>query len=707
MLYAASAQIHHVPQEYASIQTAIDIAQNGDTVLVQPGTYNEHLFLTNKNLTIASMFLLTNNDMYIDNTILDGGNILGSVIKIDNQPENDPSLICGFTIQHGKGIIVDGTLRGGGIFCSGHVKIRENIIRNNGNLELTIVTISAYGAGIYCSGGYSVEITDNKILNNGYNIMDSELQGGGIWVDNATISGNIIDCNELLGVNDSWGACNGAGGGIYCENGIGYLSDNTITNNTIKVHCNDNPYGATAKGGGFYGNFLAENNIVTNNEAFSYAFDDEYANAIAEGGGGYGEELNSINNLVALNRTNASAISWHGDIYSSSKYGGLFANSVRNSTITENICSGGQILDYGGVYANSGYNNIAFDNYPNNGGTNFKYSWYSDPYFVSGGRGDYYLSQINAGQSLQSPGVDAGNPLSPLILGITRNDELPDTGIVDLGFHYSMDYWKVSAGFSLDTNQLCINNSVCFTDNSNGIITSWLWSFPGGLPSSSILANPVITYPVTGDFNVELKVSNQFFADSIIIKNLISVNTVPLIAPPLPQGPAELCNNPTDTIYTTLGSSGIDDYLWELIPAEAGVIQSNGTIASVSWNEDYSGYANIRVAGQNMCGTGSWSEELVIEICLGTGELNAPPFFAIRPNPNVGKFDIKVNNALNQRIIIRFIDPLGNIVLKQERFINPDVHEIKFDFLDIKGGIYFIEISGDTFIFTDKIMISK
>lgn len=58
------------------------------------------------------------------------------------------------------------------------------------------------------------------------------------------------------------------------------------------------------------------------------------------------------------------------------------------------------------------------------------------PLFVPGPVGCYYLGQTAAGQPQQSPCVDAGDPGLPLIDGTTRSDEVPDSGIVDMGYHY-------------------------------------------------------------------------------------------------------------------------------------------------------------------------------------------------------------------------------------------------------------------------------
>jgi hypothetical protein len=63
----------------------------------------------------------------------------------------------------------------------------------------------------------------------------------------------------------------------------------------------------------------------------------------------------------------------------------------------------------------------------------------ADPCFVSGPDGDYYLSQVSAGQAVDSPCVDAGSDLAAN-LGmdtlITRADEVGDSGIVDMGYHH-------------------------------------------------------------------------------------------------------------------------------------------------------------------------------------------------------------------------------------------------------------------------------
>ncbi len=54
----------------------------------------------------------------------------------------------------------------------------------------------------------------------------------------------------------------------------------------------------------------------------------------------------------------------------------------------------------------------------------------------------------------------------------------------------------------------CSPMTVQFSDASGGDIDSWAWSFPGGTPSTSSMANPVVEYSTPGNYNVSLVVTN-------------------------------------------------------------------------------------------------------------------------------------------------------------------------------------------------------
>jgi len=105
------------------------------------------------------------------------------------------------------------------------------------------------------------------------------------------------------------------------------------------------------------------------------------------------------------------------------------------------------------------------------------------------------------------------------------------------------DYWIVryydSTGIgmvpfvnlSVSDTVFCDKKCVDFTDLSTNSPTSWQWSFPGAVPSSSTDQNPVgICYNAFGNFDVTLVACNAAGCDSIYLPAFI--NELP--NPPLP-----------------------------------------------------------------------------------------------------------------------------------------------------------------------------
>jgi PKD repeat protein len=86
-----------------------------------------------------------------------------------------------------------------------------------------------------------------------------------------------------------------------------------------------------------------------------------------------------------------------------------------------------------------------------------------------------------------------------------------------------------SASFAVNNRFPCTTQSVTFTDLSTGGISSRVWSFPGGNPSTSTAANPVVSYSVAGRYSVALKVTNALGTDSVFFTNFITSggNTLP------------------------------------------------------------------------------------------------------------------------------------------------------------------------------------
>lgn len=154
MIFAA---VITIPVDYETIQEGINASVNNDLVLIQPGTYFENINITNKNITVGSLFVTTGDDSYLESTILDGSNS-GSVVIFGGGTNHSPSLV-GLTLTNGF------AFNGGGINCM-----------NNARPDLLYLVIhgnTAYynGGGLYFSNAqpemYKITVSDNVAQGNG------------------------------------------------------------------------------------------------------------------------------------------------------------------------------------------------------------------------------------------------------------------------------------------------------------------------------------------------------------------------------------------------------------------------------------------------------------------------------------------------------------------------------------------------------------
>src|SRR5438309_10915581 len=101
-----------VPADQPTIQAGIDATANGDTVLVAPGTYNERINFSGKNITVKS-------SGGASVTTIDGG-AGGSVVTIVSG-EGPGATLQGFTVQHGYSLtgVAPSNGAGGGIWIRG------------------------------------------------------------------------------------------------------------------------------------------------------------------------------------------------------------------------------------------------------------------------------------------------------------------------------------------------------------------------------------------------------------------------------------------------------------------------------------------------------------------------------------------------------------------------------------------------------------
>jgi len=140
----------NIPADYATIQAGIDASEDGDEIIVSPGTYVENINFAGKAIILGSLFYTTHDTSYISQTIIDG-NQDDSVVTFDSE-EDSISVLTGFTITNG---LAD---YGGGIYCVSSSPSLENVTITNNSAE--------WGGGIYCYRGSSPILVNCIFWNN-------------------------------------------------------------------------------------------------------------------------------------------------------------------------------------------------------------------------------------------------------------------------------------------------------------------------------------------------------------------------------------------------------------------------------------------------------------------------------------------------------------------------------------------------------------
>jgi parallel beta-helix repeat protein len=405
----APATIINIPGDYPAIQQGIDAGVDGDTVLVQPGTYVENINFNGHNVVLGSLLLTTGDPSYISQTIIDGDSS-GTVISLAGG-EDSSTCITGFTLTNGY---TDGY--GGGILCQNHSNpaVSYNIIEDN-------ISYNS-GAGICCRQS-SPTILKNTISNNRiYNIFRGDGGGIHIYESSSLIRGNTISDNY----------CFCAGGGISCFASNPVIIDNVISgNNTV------------GPGAGFachQSQPVIRGNVFTNNISAS-----DEGGAVAC----YSCSMIFEGNLVAynvsgfrgggiFNNYSDSYIRNNIIVYNQCAYDGAAIHCRRtwsrsNPTIINNVIYGNEAGGNGGalaiVYAdpiifntimrNNTPDEIDCDNLSNpvitysdiQGGWEGEGNIDADPLFRDIAADDFHLMAAECGDPHDSPCRDSGSPL--------------------------------------------------------------------------------------------------------------------------------------------------------------------------------------------------------------------------------------------------------------------------------------------------------
>jgi parallel beta-helix repeat protein len=210
-----------VPDDYATIQAAVDAAQSGDTINVAPGAYCEHVVITKSNLRLHSAG---------GRAVVNGDCVgkRGAGIHVMGASGVE---IMGFTVEHFE--------YGFQLMSISGSQIHSNTVRANLTVPRTGVIAGSRGIGILLQNSTDTVVSENDLEENG---RDGITLNGG--------SGNTIQANRLVDNNLEQGGCNLMVTGTASGNSV---VENTITG-TFGAGIMIGPAAAT-------GNAFAQNRI--------------------------------------------------------------------------------------------------------------------------------------------------------------------------------------------------------------------------------------------------------------------------------------------------------------------------------------------------------------------------------------------------------------------------------------------------------------
>lgn len=232
--YTAEAATHHVPADYETIQAAIDATEDGDSVLVAPGTYSGE---GNRNISFRGRNIVVTTEGGPRVTTVD---VLGSAsdpgrgFLIDGG-EGPSAILEGFTIINGW-MSTEETFR---LDSSSPPVFRdERHDLSGGGFKVNFLSSPTVRNLVvrrchseYTGGGASVELQSSPHLENiRIEACTAGIQGGGLSIE-TTSSPTVEDCVFV---------------GNRSANGGGVASHSTFTMKGCTIASNE----ATTRGGG-------------------------------------------------------------------------------------------------------------------------------------------------------------------------------------------------------------------------------------------------------------------------------------------------------------------------------------------------------------------------------------------------------------------------------------------------------------------------
>jgi len=254
------------------------------------------------------------------------------------------------------------------------------------------------------------------------------------------------------------------------------------------------------------------------------------------------------------------------------------------------------------------------------------------------------------------------------------------------------------ASFSASSITVCEGSSVQFTSTSTNA-TNYNWTFTGGSPATSTLANPLVTYANNGTYTVNLIASGPGGIDTMNIQNYITVNTSPVavfsatdIMVYIPGGNAVFANSSTDAT----------SYVWNFGDGQTSTdFQPWHTYASQG------DYTVTLVAHNALCGNDTlvFTDYIHVVDVTGVSQYENNVFtVTLNPNPSDGIINLNIK-GIEDNLNLKIFNIEGQLVYST--MISADANNYS-DIINLKGykkGMYYLELRNENTVKVEKIVL--
>jgi PKD repeat protein len=256
------------------------------------------------------------------------------------------------------------------------------------------------------------------------------------------------------------------------------------------------------------------------------------------------------------------------------------------------------------------------------------------------------------------------------------------------------------ASFVPSHTVICAGHSIAFRDFSTNNPTSWNWQIPGGLPSSSSVNNPTITFNTPGIYTISLIASNSTGSSSVSVQTVTVNNCAPVPVASFSTSQKQICRGQS-IVFTDLSTNNPISWNWQI----PGGTPSSSSINNPTISFSVPGVYTASLTSSNISGSSNTSvQTFTVSNCVSLSEINnLKATISIYPNPSNGQ--LYIDNLENNSVLIYNV--IGQKINASIKYLNENTSEIIFD--GISHGIYMVQIFDEqgSLIQTSKVVIRK